>query len=165
MQLSEVNSPSTRKSFLEVPASIYRNDPNWIRPLDNDINSIFDPEKNSLFKNGEAVRWILQDASGKGIGRVAAFVNGNTAHTSEYATGGLGFFECINDQPAANMLFDACKDWLSQRGMEAMDGHINFGDRQSWWGLQTEGFAPPTYSMNYNPAYYIPLFENYGFQT
>ena len=50
-----------------------------------------------------------------------------------------------------------------QKGMEAMDGPINFGERDRWWGLITEGFTPPLYCMNYNPPYYIALFENYGF--
>ncbi|HYV90506.1 MAG TPA: hypothetical protein VE978_01930 [Chitinophagales bacterium] len=164
MQLIEVTSPRTQKEFLQVPFSIYRNDTNWIRPLDNDINSIFDPQKNKLYKHGDAIRWILKNDSGKLIGRVAAFINENTAHNSEYVTGGIGFFECINDQQSANILFDGGKEWLSARGMEAMDGPINFGDRQSWWGLQVEGFAPPVYQMNYNPPYYIDLFEGYGFQ-
>ncbi|MEO6168037.1 MAG: hypothetical protein ABIO46_10315, partial [Chitinophagales bacterium] len=136
-----------------------------VRPLDNDINSVFDPEKNKLFKTGAATRWILKDDRGQLIGRIAAFVNDKTARTSEYVTGGVGFFECINNQQAANSLFDAAKEWLTGKGMEAMDGPINFGDRQAWWGLQVEGFAPPTYQMNYNPAYYIQLFEAYGFQT
>lgn len=165
MQLIVIADSKTRKQFLEVPLSIYKNDPNFIRPLDDDINSIFDPEKNKLFGKGEAIRWILQDDKEKLIGRVAAFVNEATARQSEYVTGGMGFFECIDDQNAAAILFDACKDWLVARGMEAMDGPINFGDRQSWWGLQVEGFSPPIYTMNYNPPYYIGLFERYGFQT
>jgi GNAT superfamily N-acetyltransferase len=165
MNLIAVVDTKSKKQFLEVPISIYQNDPNWVRPLDNDIEAVFDPAKNKLFESGDAIRWILKDESGKGIGRVAAFVNEKTARTSEYVTGGLGFFECINNQAAANILFDACKKWLSERGMEAMDGPINFGDRQSWWGLLVEGFYVPTYTMNYNPAYYQPLFENFGFQT
>ncbi len=165
MKLISVNDSKTKKEFLEVPLSIYEGDSNFIRPLNNDINSVFDPSKNKLFKHGDAIRWILKDEKGNSIGRVAAFVNEKTSHTSEYITGGMGFFECINDQHAANILFDACKNWLSEKGMEAMDGPINFGDRQSWWGLQVEGFAPPTYSMNYNPVYYIELFERYGFRT
>jgi hypothetical protein len=47
--------------------------------------------------------------------------------------------------------------------MEAMDGPINFGERDRWWGMVTEGFSPPLYCMNYNPPYYVTLFENYGF--
>jgi hypothetical protein len=75
----------------------------------------------------------------------------------------MGFFDCINDQEAANLLFEACKNWLQERGMEAMDGPINFGDRDKWWGLLIEGFYPPNYGMHYNFPYYKQLYENYGF--
>lgn len=63
------------------------------------------------------------------------------------------------------MLFDTCKEWLLKQGMEAMDGPINFGERDSWWGLLVDGFAPPGYKMNYNPPYYQQLFEDYGFKV
>jgi hypothetical protein len=45
-----------------------------------------------------------------------------------------------------------------------MDGPINFGERDRWWGLVVEGFQSPLYCMNYNPPYYKDLFETYGFQ-
>ena len=77
----------------------------------------------------------------------------------------MGFFECINDKQAAHQLFDACKTWLQQHGMEAMDGPINFGDREQWWGLLVDGFTPPNYAMPYNSLYYKELFESYGFQN
>ena len=51
-----------------------------------------------------------------------------------------------------------------QNGMEAMDGPINFGERDRWWGLLVEGFHPPVYCMNFNPPYYQQLFEAYGFK-
>src|SRR5580765_2033471 len=117
MQLVTVDNSKTKKQFLEVPLSIYKNDPNWVRPLDNDINAVFDTEKNKLFKSGAAIRWILKDDHGKLFGRIAAFVNEKTARTSEYVTGGIGFFECINNQQAANLLFDSAKQWLSEKGM------------------------------------------------
>jgi len=62
------------------------------------------------------------------------------------------------------MLLDNAKTWLQQKGMEAMDGPINFGERDRWWGMVTMGFTEPLYCMNYNPPYYVELFENYGFQ-
>ncbi len=81
-----------------------------------------------------------------------------------YPVGGIGFFDCINSQEAADMLLDVARHWLGQRGMEAMDGPINFGERDKWWGLLVEGFNEPLWSMNFNPPYYQALFENYGFQ-
>jgi len=163
MHLQEVKTAADIRAFLELPLKIYKDDPNWIRPLDKDIEEVFDPKKNKFFKQGECTRWLLVAADGKSIGRIAAFTN--KKYKNEQPTGGLGFFECFDDQQAANFMFDHCRQWLQQRGMEAMDGPINFGERDRWWGLQIDGFQEPLYCMNYNPPYYQKLFENYGFQT
>ena len=164
MELVQVLDKSFAKEFLEVPITIYKNDPNFIRPLDKDVNDVFDPKKNKAFRFGECARWLLKDNDIL-IGRIAAFVNKKYRNKGdEQPTGGIGFFECINNQQAADMLFDVAKSWLIQRGMEAMDGPINFGERDRWWGLVTEGFKPPIYLMNYNLPYYQALFENYGFK-
>lgn len=167
MRLIEVTTNQTRKEFLLFPIDLYKNEKHWIRPLNNDIDNVFDHDRNKYFRNGELIRWILQDQSGKTIGRVAAFINKKTINKdNDQPTGGMGFFECIDDKKAAFMLFDACKSWLEERGMEAMDGPINFGDRDKWWGLLVKGFdIDPNYNCNYHFPYYQQLFEEYGFQT
>ncbi|WP_266205541.1 hypothetical protein [Pontibacter kalidii] len=164
MTLIEVNTPELAQEFLLLQVRLYKKDPNYIRPLDKDVHNIFDPKKNKLLREGEAIRWILQDDKGVSIGRVAAFINKKTANAGEQPTGGMGFFDCINDQAAANLLLDACRDWLKERGMEAMDGPINFGERDKWWGVLLDGFYEPTYCMPYNYPYYQQLLENYGFE-
>ena len=166
MDLSVVSDKTSAKEFLKVPLIIYKDDSNFIRPLDHDINDVFDPKKNKTFRYGECCRWLLKDEDNNLIGRIAAFVNKKYKNKGdEQPTGGVGFFECIDSQEAADMLFDVAKSWLMQRGMEAMDGPINFGERDRWWGLVVEGFKPPIYLMNYNPPYYTQLFENYGFKN
>jgi hypothetical protein len=166
MQLLPVSDKALAKDFLEVPLVIYKNDKNFIRPLNRDVNDVFDIKKNKAFRFGECIRWILKDKNENLIGRIAAFVNKKYRNKGdEQLTGGIGFFECINNQEAADLLFDVAKSWLMQRGMEAMDGPINFGERDRWWGLVVEGFKPPIYLMNYNPPYYVQLFENYGFKN
>ena len=165
MQIIPVNDIATGKQFLQVAVALYQNEPNWIRPLDKDIDEVFDATKNKTFRFGEAVRWILTDNKGQFIGRIAAFVNKKYKNKADdIPVGGIGFFECINNQQAADLLFNTAKDWLQQKNMEAMDGPINFGERDKWWGLLTDGFSEPLYCMNYNPPYYIKLFESYGFQ-
>ena len=166
MQLTQVSDKRTAKEFLDVNALVNKNDPNYIRPLDKDIHEVFDPKKNKAFRHGEAIRWILKDEDGKLIGRIAAFTNKKYKNKGDdVPVGGIGFFDCINDQNAADMLFDVAKHWLMQRGIQAMDGPINFGERDRWWGLLVEGFEPPVYCLNYNPSYYRELFENYGFKN
>ena len=165
MKLIEVVSKHDNKEFLRLPDKLNRKDKNWIRPLDKDIISVFDPKANKLFRHGEVIRWILKSDQGEVIGRVSAFIDRKICNTYDQPTGGLGFFECINDQKAADTLFDAARNWLQERGMEAMDGPVNFGDRDRWWGVLVDGFFPPNYCMPYNPPYYQKLFESYGFRN
>jgi len=166
MQLIIVNNSSTTVQFLQVAVELYKNDSNWIRPLDKDINDIFNAQKNKAWRFGEAVRWILKDEKGNLIGRIAAFTNKKYRNKGDdISVGGIGFFECIDNQNAACMLLDAAKKWLEEKGMAAMDGPINFGERDKWWGMVTHGFESPIYCMNYNPPYYVTLFEYYGFKV
>jgi len=165
MQLIEVKDKASEKEFLEVNVLINRDNPDYIRPLDKDINDVFDPKKNKAFRHGQAKRWLLKDGE-KLIGRIAAFINKKYKNKGDdEPVGGIGFFDCINNQDAAEMLFDVAKHWLLQKGMKAMDGPINFGERDRWWGLLVDGFQPPVYCLNYNPPYYRQLFEQYGFEN
>lgn len=165
MQLIIVNDEKTARQFLDVHVELNKNVPGWIRPLDKDINSVFDPEKNKAFRHGECIRWILKDGKGRLTGRIAAFVNKKyKTKGDECPVGGVGFFDCIDQQEAANLLFDTARQWLQEKGMGAMDGPINFGERNNWWGLLTDGFHEPLYCMNFNPPYYVRLFEEYGFR-
>lgn len=163
--LLSVNDEATADAFIQMTKSLYKGVQNYVQPLDADIAQVFAPEKNAFFQHGECTRWILQDANGKTVGRVAAFIDRNILDVYEQPTGGMGFFECINDKEAAFLLFDACKEWLKERNIEAMDGPINFGPRLQWWGLHTEGDERPVYGMFYHHSYYKDFFESYGFQV
>lgn len=164
--LKEVTNKALEQEFIDLHKRLYKGNRNWVCPLDEDIKAVFDPEKNKLFADGEAIRWVAYNNEGEVVGRIAAFYDNEHAYSYEQPTGGCGFFEAIDDQELANMLFDAARMWLVSRGMEAMDGPVNFGSRDSWWGLLVEGYQfQPLYGNPYNPPYYKDLFENYGFQN
>ncbi|MEC8702336.1 MAG: hypothetical protein VXX41_02630 [Bacteroidota bacterium] len=163
MNIIEVNSKKDKKDFIQIACSIYKNEKNWIRPLDKDINSVFNPKTNKAFRKGDVKRWILKN-NNETIGRIAAFYSSKN-DKEKLRVGGCGFFECIDDEEAAKMLFDTAKNWLEKNGYNSMDGPINFGERDKWWGCLVEGFdIDPNYLQNYGKAYYQKLFENYGFQ-
>jgi hypothetical protein len=163
MTIIRVTDKKTQKQFLNAARFIYKDDPVWVCPFDNEIKAIFDPEKNPYFKHGELERWVLLDNNNNIAGRIAAFVDRNLASAYEQPTGGIGFFECINDEESAFLLFDTAREWLRHRGMEAMDGPINFGETDKYWGLLVDGFTHPSFEVPYNPPYYQNLFESYGF--
>src|ERR1700754_1904448 len=121
MTITEVKDKATKKAFLDTARIIYKNDDNWVCPLDNDIEAVFEPLKNNFHKDGKCTRWILKNDKGDLIGRVAAFINNKKAYSYEQPTGGMGFFECIYDEKAAFLLFETAKNWLKKNGMQAMD--------------------------------------------
>ncbi|MGF7230648.1 hypothetical protein [Arachidicoccus sp.] len=166
MNIVEVKSVQDKKDFIEVAARIGSNFPNYVRALDNDINEVFDPTTNKYFENGQACRWLLKKDN-KTIGRIAAFVYDKYLNDgTDFPTGCVGFFDCIDNQDAANLLFDTAQNWLKKQNVDAMDGPVNFGDRDKWWGLLIDGFdEEPIYGMAFNPPYYQKLFEQYGFQN
>ena len=162
MNVIPVISKETISEFLNFPQRLFKEDKNYIRPLDQDIENVFDSNKNKFFKTGSCERFLFKNEASETVGKIAVFVN--KKYRQEQPTGGIGFFDCIDDQETANFIFDFAKDWLQEKGMEAMDGPINFGERDKFWGLLIEGFSEPLYAMNYNAPYYQTLFETYGFQ-
>ncbi len=167
MQLIEVKDRREEKLFIRISETINRENPNYIPQLHSEIKDVFNPSANKYFKDGEAIRWILKNKDGVCIGRIAAFVHKKYINNgTAFPTGCFGFFDCINHQQAASILLDAAKNWLKEKGMEAMDGPVNFGDRDKWWGLMVEGFEQePIYGMSFNPSYYQQLLENYGLKN
>ncbi|WP_276389253.1 hypothetical protein [Eudoraea chungangensis] len=166
MTLVEVKNKRDSVRFIEFPVKLYAKEKNYIRPLDTEIAEIFDPKKNSFYEKGDCIRWLLV-RNNEVIGRIAAFVLlRESKNTGVDPSGGIGFFECIDEEAAANALFDSSKKWLNAKGAAYMDGPVNFGARDKWWGLLTKGYdLEPNYQCNYNFPYYKKLFEKYGFET
>ncbi len=165
-QIQEVKTRADIKAFHRLPFALYAEVPHWIPHLKQDVEKVFDSKKNKAFRKGEARRWLLKDINHEVVGRVAAFYDQKTANSFDQPTGGLGFFECIEDKEAAFLLFDTAKAWLKSQGMEAMDGPINFGEKNAFWGLLVDGYEhAPAYQINYHLPYYRNFFEAYGFKT
>ena len=164
MEVVQVTDRHLVDEFHKVPKKIYQKDPNYIPALKVMVENTFDPTKNTRFKSGDAARWVLR-SNGEYIGRIAAFYDEKYSSGYDQPTGGCGFFECVDNQKAANLLFDTAKVWLQSNGMGAMDGPINFDENFFFWGVLTDGFVPQSFGMQYNPQYYFRLFKNYGFKT
>jgi hypothetical protein len=165
MKVREVKTKQDKKEFIDFAKELYKTDPFWICQLDSAIESVFDPEKNHNFKHGEAIRWILKDDGDHTIGRIAAFIDKVRSSANRQPTGGIGFFEVIENKEAAFILFNTALEWHRLNGMEAMDGPINFGENDNNWGLLVEGFMQQGFGMPYHKKYYRTFFEEFGFKN
>ncbi len=165
MEVIEVTTKQHRREFIDFPKELYRADPCWVCQLDSSLESVFDPALNHTFRHGEAIRWLLKDSEGAVTGRIAAFIDTVRSAANKQPTGGIGYFEVTESREAAFLLFNTAREWLSARGMEAMDGPINFGENDNNWGLLVEGFVQQGFGMPYHKKYYRAFFEEYGFRN
>lgn len=165
MQIKEVNNTKDKQAFLDVARQLYKNDPEWVCPLDNDIEAVFNAQRNTFYQHGEAIRWILTNDQGQLIGRISAFINEKKANYQDKRIGGVGFYECIDNDEASKILFDTANVWLKERKVTTVDGPINFGENDQYWGLLVEGYTQPTYGMAYNHPYYQKQFEANGYKV
>ena len=159
----EVSSKSDLNKFIKLPWSIYQGDPHWVPPLITDMKTKLNPKKNPYFEHSDA-KYFLAEEGGKVAGRIAATVNNNHNKFHEENIGFFGFFECIDNQSAANALFDKAAEYLRECNVDLMRGPANLTSNDDW-GLLVDPFdSSPQVMMTYNPEYYIRLVLNYGFQ-
>lgn len=158
MKILEVNDQRSWRLFHRVLRTVYKNDANYIYPLEVEIENVFNPEKNKTFDNGEAKCFVLLDGR-KPVGRIAAFIDHARNEGHPHKVGGIGYFECIKNEKCADLLFEAAENYLKSNGVEVIDGPVNFGERDKFWGLLVKGHGlPPLYQENYHPKYYEKLF-------
>lgn len=159
----QLQSVTDFADFHAVLSEVYRGNPQFVYPLRQDIESILS-ERNAAFTRDNLRRWVVFDGARRPVGRIAAFIDESRNEELPLPVGGIGFFESIDDDEVAEMLFSAAEDWLRQKGMQAVDGPINFGERDKFWGLLVRGWYRPIYQETYNPPYYQRLFEDRGYQ-
>jgi len=164
IRIQSVDSKKLERAFLDFPRKLYLNDPNHVVAFDSEIKKGFDRSINPYYKHGDALRWIAVNEKGETLGRIAAFFDTDKDDADPVKSGGCGFFESIDDQQVAFLLFDTAKAWLMENGYEAMTGPINFGENDTNWGCLVQGFVAPAIGMTYNLPYYQELFESYGFK-
>lgn len=162
VQVSPVRSSADRMAFIRLPYSLYRDEPNWVPPLEMERRDFLDPKKNAFFDFAE-VELFLARRGDQVVGRIAAIKNPRHMEFHGTKDGFFGLFECVNDAGIARLLLDAASSWLKNRGMDVMLGPANFSSNQDW-GLLVEGYElPPAIMMPYNPPYYAALLEACGF--
>jgi hypothetical protein len=146
--------------FLNVPYGIYREDPNWVAPLLDDLKKVFS-DANPLFQHAEMKLWIAI-RGGRDVGRIAGILDRSHNEFHGEKSAFFGFFESIDDPEISRALVAEVQAWAREKGMTRILGPMNPTTNDEC-GLLVEGFdSPPVLMMTYNPPYYLRLFEDAG---
>ena len=162
-EIRPVDSSSLQKKFMSFIWDLYRGDENWIPPLrQNQLELVgFRPHP---FYERNKIKTFLAYRDGVPAGRIAAIVNYGHVERYNENRGFFGFFDCINEQQVANLLFREAGLFLKSQGMDSVRGPANPSLNHEI-GCLVEGFdTPPTFMMTYNPPYYDELIRGWGFE-
>jgi len=160
MDIIQVTTKAELKQFIHFPYSFYKNDPLWVPPLLVELKGQFNKKKNPLLDHCEYALFLLE-CNHQVIGRIAAFIDHLAVDFWKEPIGLFGYYECIDDRDASELLLNTALNWLKQHGMKSMRGPWSFVSQE--WGLVIDGFSPsPVIMAPYNPPYYINHFENFG---
>jgi hypothetical protein len=163
VQLVPVRTPQQMRLFVDLPWRIYEGERNWVPPLKTDVRRILDPRRHPFWQFASRELFLAMRGD-EPVGRIAAIVDRNYNEFHHERMGAWGFFECRDDQRAADSLFAAAEDWVRAQGMDFLRGPLNPSTNYDV-GMLIEGFQyPPAIMMPYNPRYYIELATSYGLQ-
>ena len=162
MKIHEVVVPHDLNDFIKFPYRLYRKDLAWIPPLRSEQKTQFNPKTNPFLEHCEWQLFLLKE-KGKVIGRIAALIDHIAIDFWNERIGFFGYFECVEDANASQMLLNAAKNWLQKQQCTAMRGPWSFVSQE--WGMVKEGFTPsPVIMAPYNPTYYNNYMEQYGLE-
>ena len=162
LRVVEAKTFFQRRAFLNFPFKLYKDDPYWVPNIRMDEKGLVGFSKTPFYERNSCQAFLAYRGK-EVVGRIVAILN--VGHLERYndGVGFFGFFESIDDQEVADVLFDTAAAWLKERGCGTMRGPANPSLNHTV-GLLIEGFdSSPFFMMTYNPEYYIRLFDNYGF--
>jgi hypothetical protein len=158
--------PDLIAEFVEFGDALYLDDPRRITPFHRAIARQLSPAYPFYSQAGNDHRLFIVRRGSEVVGRTAAMVNGALRDDDGHVLGLIGFFECVQDPVAANVLLDAACDWLrAEHGVRRIWGPMNF---DIWHGYRfmTQGFdEEPFFGEPSNKPWYPQYFERYGFKT
>jgi GNAT superfamily N-acetyltransferase len=161
VEVTPVRSAVDRDRLIRFQYDLYRNDPNFVPPLQMERRDFLDPAKHPFFKHAE-VDLFLARRHGQIVGRIAAVQDRKYNAFWSSKTAAFGLFECIDDASVARALIEKVEAWAQERGLTQLLGPLNFSTNYDC-GLLIDGFdRPAVFLMPYNPRYYPELLERAG---
>ncbi len=163
LEVQPVRSGRDRKEFIELPYRLHATSPQWTPPLRIERRLFLSPRFNAFFKHGEA-QLFLARRDGRVVGRISAHVDRayNAFHGSRW--GMWGFFECEDDQEAADALLAAAEAWNRERGHERMVGPMDFVMNDESGIVIEGGEHDAMIRQPWQPPYYRGLCERAGLE-
>ncbi|WP_218112042.1 N-acetyltransferase [Atribacter laminatus] len=161
-EIREAQNQGDIKKFVTFPLRLYRNHPYYVPPLISDEMGIFSPAKNPAYENCETKLFLIYH-NNSCVGRIAGIISHIANEKYQEKNLRFGWFDSINEEKSAELLFSAIESWGKERGMTTCSGPQGFTDLDPT-GMLIDGFEElGTMATQYNYPYYPDLVENCGY--
>ena len=160
VEIREIPLGGNLRPFLDVVDDIYRDDPNYVRPLDLLLKDQLS-RKNPFFAHADGTFFVAV-RDGRCVGRVTAQIDRSHLDRHKDDTGFFGFIDTVNDPAVCKGLLDRASAWLRARGMKRSRGPMSLNINEEM-GCLVEGFdTPPMFMMPHHRPYQGGLIEQAG---
>lgn len=162
LEIREVSGQKALSSFIRLPWSIYKDDPNWVPPLLAERRDALS-RKHPYFRHAIWRAWVAY-RNGQAVGRISAQIDNLHLKRHDTKTGFFGLIEAPDDDEVFSALFQTAEGWLRSQGMREIVGPFNLSINQDL-GVLIEGFDSPPYVMTgHAPPYYGAAIERCGYR-
>ena len=164
LEIVELNGRRGTSRFVDAAWTVHDQpvSSGWVPPLRAVVRDGLDRRGNPFYQRAERALFIAK-RGGRPVGRVAAIENRWHNEHHDDRVGFFGFFECRDDQEAANALFERAEGWLGGRGLRSVRGPVSPSMNHEC-GVLVDGLDfPPVIMTPWNPAYYGTLIEGAGY--
>jgi GNAT superfamily N-acetyltransferase len=163
IRIERVTNRKALKTFVGLPAPLYRDDPAWVAPLMFERLNLLAKDKNPYFEHAAADYWIAY-RDGEPVGRISAQIDELAQDGHGQGTGHFGFVEAPDDPTVFRALFETAEGWLQDRGMVRVLGPFNLSINEEC-GLLIDGFKDrPRIMMSHARPYYAARIEGLGYR-
>ncbi len=148
--------------FVQLPWTIYMDDPAWVPPLLLERRQHLSP-RNPYFAHATCRFWIAYRGA-RPVGRISAQVDKLYLDRYRDDTGFFGLLEGEDDEEVFHALLKTAETWLYNQGMRRALGPFNLSINQEC-GLLVAGFnTPPSVMMGHARSYYASRVEEQGYK-
>ncbi len=150
------------KEFIDLPWSIYKDDPHWVPPLKMAVKDLLNINKHPFYQTATVKAWIVEKDKTV-VGRIMSINNHAYNKYQNSKVGFFGFYEAIDDAQVSALLLKTVEDSLKKEGMTSIQGPMNPGTNYECGMLVDKYDDAPQIMMTYNPAYYNTQLTHLGY--
>ncbi len=162
LRIVPVSDKADLAKFIRLPATIFKDDPQWIPPLFLERKIHLSPKHNPYFQHAKSQSWLAWRGD-VAVGRISAQVDQMHLAQHHDATGFFGMLDAEDNQETFAALMTTAEQWLSEQGMRRVRGPFNLSINEET-GLLIDGFAdPPVFMMSHALPYYREHIEQCGY--